>query len=99
MNSTCTVVCILIAGEYSQHFAMLPLVFLEMMSEEGVACKAGVFLTEAQMYINRGCHFDLTSPLESFFDLPQLSVSFNVQDDGRTSVSSFTSAKYPCFTG
>ena len=43
MNSTCTVVCILIAGEYSQHFAMLPLVFLEMMSEEGVACRAGVF--------------------------------------------------------
>ena len=52
---------------------MLPLVFLEMMSEEGVACKAGVFLTEAQMYINCGCHFDPTSPLESFFDLPQLS--------------------------
>ena len=79
---------------------MLPLVFLEMMSEEGVACRAGVFfLSEAQMYINCGCHFDPTSPLESFFGLPQLSVSFNVQDDGGTSVSSFTSAKYACFTG
>ena len=68
---------------------MPPLVFLEMMSEEGVACKAGVFLTEAQMYINCGCHLDPASPLESFFDLLQLSVSFNVEDGGRTLVSLF----------
>jgi len=75
---------------------MPPLVFLEMMSEEGVACKAGVFfLTKAQMYINRGCHLDPTSPLESFFDLPQLSVSFNVQDGGRTLVSTFTLQNMP----
>ena len=74
---------------------MPPLVFLEMMSEEGVACKPGVFLTEAQMYINRGCHLDPISPLESFFDFPQFSASFNVQDGGRTVVSSFTLQNTP----
>ena len=30
-----------------------------------------------------------SSPLESFFDLPHLSVSFNIQDGGRTLVSLF----------
>ena len=44
---------------------------------------------------NRGYHLDPTSPLESFFDLSHLSVSFNVQDVGRTLVSSFTLQNTP----
>ena len=59
------------------------------------------FLTKAYRHIDRGHHllyFNLsTSPLESFFDSPQLSVSFNVQDGGRTFfiVSSFTLQNTP----
>ena len=74
---------------------MLTLVFLEMVSEEGVACRAGVFVTEARMYVNHGCHLDPASPLESFFDLPQFPVIVNVQDGRRTLVSSVTLQNMP----
>lgn len=50
------------------------------------------FLTKAQSYIDRGRPW--TSPLELFFDSLQLSVSFSVQDVGRT-VSSFTPQNTP----
>ena len=36
-----------------------------------------------------------SSPLESFFDLPHLSVSFDIQDDRRKLVSLFTQQNMP----
>lgn len=50
------------------------------------------FLTKAQSYIDRGRPW--TSPLELFFDSLQLSVSFSIQDVGKT-VSSFTTQNTP----
>ena len=52
------------------------------------------FLTKAQSYSDRGRPW--TSPLELLFDSFQISVSFSVQDVGRT-VSSFTPQNTPAF--